>query len=173
MMRKVSLVIGACVVLLVLAKLLGLFSLFRPPTNAPPIPSTLQTTWTIKFHAANGSIQYDGVGFTPTKGQCKYATGTLNPKDLTVCQHDIVQWQATTPAGQNELVVSLSDKIFKDAANPANSVTVFVGNNGTPTTPQGLVESPDTNSHKWSAVVLDKKDSSNNANDDPKIKVGG
>ncbi len=173
MMRKVSLVIGACVVLLVLAKLLGLFSLFHPPTTPPPIPTTRQTTWKIKFHAVNGSIQYDGVVFTPTSGQCKYATGTPNPKDLTVCQNDIVQWQATTPAGENELIVTLSDKIFKDAANPGNSVTIFVGNNGNPTNPQGLVMAPDTNSHKWSAVVLDTKDPSNNANDDPKIKVGG
>lgn len=172
MMRKISLVIGTCVVLVVLAKLLGLFSLFRAPTP-PPIPSTLQTTWTIKFHAANASIQYDGVDFTPSRSQngCKWATGTPNPTDLTVCQHDIVQWQATTPGGENEGIVTLTDKFFADAAG--NPVKVFVGNNGNPTTPPGLVASPDYNSHKWSPIVIDKKDPNNNANDDPKIKVGG
>lgn len=169
MMRKVSLVIGACVVLVVLAKLLGLFSLLRPPTP-PPIPNTSQTTWTIKFHAANGVIQYDGVAFTPPSGGCKYATGTPNAKDLTICQHDIVYWQATTPGGENQLIVTLSDKFFTDAAG--NPLKIFVGNNGNPTNP-GLVAAPDYNSHKWSPVVLDTKDPNNNANDDPKIKVGG
>ena len=58
----VSLGIGVSVVLLVFAKLLGLFSLSHSLAQPPPIPTTLQTTWTIKLHTDNGSIKYDQIG---------------------------------------------------------------------------------------------------------------
>ena len=177
MLRKLLLVVAVCVVLLVLAKLLGLFPPLGPfshqANTKPPIPKTKQTTWTIKLHATGATVHYDGVDFDPPQGGCQWATGTPDPKNLKVCQNDIVLWKATTPLGENESIVYLSDQFFKDAGNPGNSATIFVGNNGGATNPPGLVDAPDTNWHKWSVIVLDKKDSSNNAKDEPKIKVGG
>jgi hypothetical protein len=175
MMRKVSLAVGAFVVLLVLAKLLGLFSLLPPPPPKPPI--THPTTWTITIHAVGGTIQYDPqVDFNPSQSQggCQWAHGTPDPKDLKVCQNDIVQWKATTPEGEHDLIVFMTDKFLKDAAHPGNpSVTTFVGSNGTTTLPQGLVAALDTDPHEWYVVVIDKKDSTNSGHDDPRIKVGG
>lgn len=179
MVRKVSLVVGACVVLLVLAKLLGLFSLFRPQTK-PPIPSTLQTTWTIKFHTASGSIQYDDVDFHPDKSQrgCKYAdaptpTQKPDPKNLVVCQNDIILWQATTPGQQHDLIVFMADQILQDKGNPGNPVTTFLGKDGQPTSPPGLVVAPDYNPHEWYVVVIDRQNPDKSGHDEPKIKVGG
>jgi hypothetical protein len=176
MVRKVSLVLGACVVLLVLAKLLGLFSLFRAQTTPPPIPTTLQTTWTIQFHIAGGSVQYDGVVFNPDKGHggCQWATltPTPDPKNLWVCQHDIVQWQDVITSGQqHDLIVFMSDQFMQNPAG--NSVATFLGKDGSLTSPQGVVVAPDNNQHDWFVVVIDRQNPSNSAHDDPKIKVGG
>jgi hypothetical protein len=180
MMRKVSLVVGACVVLLVLAKLLGLFSLRRAQTNPPPIPSTLQTTWTIKFHTDSGSVKYDLVDATPDKdhGGCQYATTpstTLDAKNLIVCQNDVILWQATTSEQkqQHDLIVFMADQILRDKGSPGTATTTFLGKDGNPTTPPGLVVAPDYNPHEWYVVVIDRQNPSGSAHDEPKIKVGG
>jgi hypothetical protein len=173
MMRKILLVIGACVVLLVLARLLCRFSLFHAQKTPPPIPLTVQTTWTIKFHVASGSIQYDGVDFTPSSGGCKYTTGALDPKNLIICQHDIVKWQATTSRHQHDLIVFMSDDFLQDAGNPGTPRATFLGKDGSPTTPPALVVAPDTDPHDWFVVVIDRLDPGNSAHGDPKIKVGG
>lgn len=176
MVKKVSVVTGACVVLLIVAKLLGLFPLQRAQTTPPPIPTTLPTTWTIQFHLAGGSIQYDGVLFKPdmSHGGCKSATGTPNPTNLVVCQHDIVQWQDVIASGQlHDLIVFMSDNFLQDAGNPGNSVATFLGKDGSVTTPPGLVVAPDTDLHEWYVVVIDRQNPGNSAHGDPKIKVGG
>ena len=176
MMRKVSLVIGVCVVLLVLAKIFGLFSLRS--SKVPPTPTTLQTTWIIKFHTDSASIKYDLVDAKPDKnhGGCQYATTpptTLDPKNLVICQNDIVRWQATTPGQQHDLIIFMTDRILQDQGNPGNPVTTFLGKDGNPTTPPGLVAAPDYNQHDWYVVVIDRQNPAGSAHDDPKIKVGG
>lgn len=177
MVKKVLLVTGACVVLLVVAKLLGLFSLRRAQVP-PPSPSTLPTTWTIKFHTDSGSIKYDLVDAKPdvNNGGCQYATTpptTLDAKNLVVCQNDIILWQASTSGQQHDLVVFMTDHILKDQGNPRTSVITFLGKDGSPTTPPGLMAAPDTNWHDWYVVVIDRKTPAASAHDDPKIKVGG
>jgi hypothetical protein len=180
MMRKVSLAVGAFVVLLVLAKLLGLFSLLslRRAQAPPPIPSTLQTTWTIKFHTDSGSIKYDLVEAKPDADHrgCQYATTpptTLDAKNLVVCQNDIILWQASTTGQQHDSVVFMTDHILKDQGNPGTSVITFLGKDGNSTTPPGLMAAPDTDWHDWYVVVIDRKTPTASAHDDPRIKVGG
>jgi hypothetical protein len=177
MMRKVSLVVGGCVVLLVVAKVLGLFSVH--PAQKPPIPTTKQTTWTITIHNVGGSIQYDPVvNFTPDQshGGCKYATATPtppDPKNLAVCQNDIVQWQATTSSGpKSTLIVFMTDQFLTDQGS-GNSLITFVGKDGKPTTPPGLVTAPDFNFHEWYVVLIDKQNPDGSVHDDPRIKTGG
>jgi len=175
MMRKASLVIGACIVLLVLAKVLGLFPRRLAPVP-PPIPTTLQTTWIIKFHTESAKIKYDLAVPTPDKdhGGCQYATGTPDPKNLKVCQNDIVQWQdVITPGQQHDLVVFMTDQFLQDHGHPGTSVATFLGQDGNATNPPGLVVAPDTNWHEWYVVVIDRQNPSGSAHDDPRIKTGG
>jgi hypothetical protein len=112
---------------------------------------------------------------TPDKdhGGCQYATGTPDPKNLQVCQNDIVQWQdVITPGQQHDLIVFMTDQFLQDQGHPGTSV-IFLGQDGNATNPPGLVGAPDTNWHEWYVVVIDRQNLSGSAHDDPRIKTGG
>jgi hypothetical protein len=170
MMRKMLLVLGICVVLLVLAKLLGLFSPHSAPAPPPTKVSvpTAPTTWTITLDTTSGSIKYD-VLYDPDSdhGGCQYATNTPkpNPKNLVICQNDIVRWQGTTPGQEHDLIVFMTDHLL--------SQITFIGKDGKTTNPQGLATAtPDGNWHDWYVVVCDRHNKVSH-HDDPKIKIGG
>jgi hypothetical protein len=132
------------------------------------------TTWTITVDGTGPRLKPSyTVTFQPPTGGCSYATLTLDPEKLQVCQGDTVNWVAKTKPDpstsklRNETCVFQEDPVLDQGATPAQG---FHTSDGVPV--GGVVDAnASPGPHEYYVVVFDKV-TNRSYMDDPKIIIG-